>query len=103
MRGRTVLAYAVGAVLAVVLYGLAGWGLSVLDEALGRANPAPWWAMLFKTALVGGFAFLAYIFVYLPLKWLERRWPEGRLKRLLFTDHILFSGRSANRGDGPGA
>lgn len=103
MRGRTVLAFAVTAVLAVVLYGLGGLFLSWFAETLGATNKPQWWFLLFKTAIVGGFAFLAYVFIYLPLKWLERKWPEGKLKRLLFTDHILFSGRSANRGDGPGA
>lgn len=102
MRARTVWAYVVGGVVAVVLYGAAGWALAELSESLGTYHRPQWWAFLFKAVLVSIFAVLAYVFVILPIKWAERRFPEGRLKRLLFTDHILFSGRRSDGGEGPG-
>ena len=102
MRGRTVFAYAVGAVVYIGGLALGGWLLYSIGDALDRPNNPQWWAMLFKSALVFVFAAAAYFGIYLPLKWLERKWPEGKLKRLLFTDHILFSGRGTNGSDRAG-
>lgn len=86
MRSRTAFAYVVGAVIYVGVLALGGWGLSWLAQTYGASNQPQWWTMLFKSAIVFVMALAAYVCIYLPLKWVERKWPDGPVKRLLFRE-----------------